>query len=170
KGIEDFLATIPLLQSRFPQMQFLLAGGPLFEDDRAYFNEISSRAASVPDLRVTGRLEDTAPAYAAMDVFVHLAEPEGFPTTAIEALASGVPIIGYDWGGIAEMVAGRAGTLVPPRDVAAAAEAVAALASDRDVQQQTSSAARRLAENRYSIDRFAEDLERAVNQAAEIPR
>ncbi|HVE75646.1 MAG TPA: glycosyltransferase family 4 protein, partial [Actinomycetota bacterium] len=47
KGIEDFLATIPLLQSRFPQMQFLLAGGPLFEDDRAYFNEISSRAASV---------------------------------------------------------------------------------------------------------------------------
>jgi glycosyltransferase involved in cell wall biosynthesis len=59
------------------------------------------------------------------------------PLVALEAFAAGVPVLGADLGGIAELVQnGINGFLVPPDDVAAWAAAIASLAENRRLVQQ----------------------------------
>ena len=57
-------------------------------------------------------------------------EPEPWGLVLVEALASGTPAVGTDAGGAREILAGlppQAGRLVPPRDPAALAAAIASL-------------------------------------------
>lgn len=42
--------------------------------------------------------------YSKLDLFVHLSDAENFPTTVIEALASGVPVVANDVGGVSEIL------------------------------------------------------------------
>lgn len=79
---------------------------------------------------------------------------EAFGNVAIEAMATGVPVIAYDRGGPAEIVVdGVTGFVVPPDDIAAAASAVGRL-GELDRQ-----ACRRLVEDHYSTDVWAERME-----------
>jgi glycosyltransferase involved in cell wall biosynthesis len=52
---------------------------------------------------------------------------DGMPVAIAEAMAMGLPVISSDLGGIGELVRPEAGRLVPPRDAAALAAAIAAL-------------------------------------------
>jgi UDP-glucose:tetrahydrobiopterin glucosyltransferase len=79
---------------------------------------------------------------------------EAFGNIVIEALACGVPVVAYDRGGPAEIVAhGRTGFVIPPDDPLAMAEAVARLG---EISRQE---CRAEAESRYSVEAFAERLE-----------
>lgn len=66
---------------------------------------------------------------------------DGIPVAMIEAMASGVPVIGTPVAGVPELVDARVGWLVPPDDPAALAEAFA-LASDDAEREQRGRAAR----------------------------
>lgn len=50
--------------------------------------------------------------YSMADVFLICSKRENFPTTCIEALCCGTPIVGYDAGGTAETARGRVGRFV----------------------------------------------------------
>jgi UDP-glucose:tetrahydrobiopterin glucosyltransferase len=79
---------------------------------------------------------------------------EAFGNMVIEALACGVPVMAYDRGGPAEIVAhGRTGFVVPPDDPRAMAEAVARLGEISRAE------CRAEVESRYSVEAFAERLE-----------
>ncbi len=68
---------------------------------------------------------------------------EGFPYVVIEAMASGLPVVATDVGGVAEAV-GEAGVLVPPRDSAAVAAACVRLLAHPDERRALGAAARAL--------------------------
>jgi glycosyltransferase involved in cell wall biosynthesis len=58
-------------------------------------------------------------AYSAADLFVIPALQEVCPQTALEAIACGTPVVGFDVGGIPDIVRpGIPGLIVPPRNVA----------------------------------------------------
>jgi UDP-glucose:tetrahydrobiopterin glucosyltransferase len=79
---------------------------------------------------------------------------EAFGNVVIEALACGVPVVAYDRGGPAEIVAhGRTGFVVPPDDPRAMAEAVGRLG------EISRPACRAEVDSRYSVEAFAERLE-----------
>ncbi|HCU50899.1 MAG TPA: glycosyl transferase family 1, partial [Micromonosporaceae bacterium] len=80
--------------------------------------------------------------YASLDVFVHTGPYETFCQTVQEAMASGVPVVAPATGGPLDLVKpGVTGTLVPPGDAAAFANAVAELAADPQMRKEFGEAA-----------------------------
>ena len=74
---------------------------------------------------LTGHREDVDQLYAAMDVFCLPSHREGFPRAAMEAAASGLPVVATDIRGCRQVVDdGITGDLVPVRDPAALARAL----------------------------------------------
>jgi glycosyltransferase involved in cell wall biosynthesis len=64
-------------------------------------------------------------AYSSADAFACPSLEDNFPNTVLEAMACGVPVVGFDVGGIPEMVSdGETGFLAPAGDVGALADAI----------------------------------------------
>lgn len=79
--------------------------------------------------------------YSLADVFVIPSIQDNLPNTVLESMACGTPVVGFDAGGIGEMVRdGETGCLVPTEDVQALAAAL--LATRRDPVWRTAMAAR----------------------------
>jgi glycosyltransferase involved in cell wall biosynthesis len=75
---------------------------------------------------------------------------------ALEAMACALPVIASEGPSLADAVRpGREGVLVPARDPAALAEAMASLAGDADRRRTMGEAARRRVEEAFSLDRAA---------------
>ncbi len=80
---------------------------------------------------------------------------EGLPRVLIEAAASGRPIVTADVPGCREIVKhGENGFLVPVRDGAATAEAIARLLADDELRHQMAQRSREMAERDYAMDKF----------------
>jgi len=78
-----------------------------------------------------GVRDDAIRIVGACDIFVLASLWEGLPLAVMEAMALGVPVVATNVGGLRELVRDRvAGTLVPPRNERALAEAIAELATD----------------------------------------
>jgi alpha-1,6-mannosyltransferase len=75
---------------------------------------------------LSGR-EELASLIASCDAFVHPGDQETFGLAALEAMACGLPVVGAQAAGIAELVAPEAGVLVPARDSRALADGILAL-------------------------------------------
>lgn len=68
--------------------------------------------------------EELSHMYSAADVFCITALDDNFPTTVLEAMACGTPVVGFDVGGISEQVTPDCGIVVTPKDSDRLAEAV----------------------------------------------
>ena len=71
--------------------------------------------------------DEVAQWMAAADLVTLPSYMEGCPNAVLEALACGRPVVATNVGGIPEILSDRCGRLVPPRDSAALAEALAAV-------------------------------------------
>lgn len=99
----------------------------------------------------TGFVDDTAPYYSAMNLLVLPTRREGFPNVALEAAASGIPVIATLTTGARDAVLpGLTGLLVPPGDPNALLESIQQLLSDPLRCEVMGSAARR-----WVVQRFA---------------
>jgi glycosyltransferase involved in cell wall biosynthesis len=98
----------------------------LIAGDGPLRHELSQAAAGL-DARFLGYLEDARAVYAAADVVALPSLTEGLPLVALEALALGRCIVASAVGELPQLLAGGAGVLVPPGDVAALSEALAML-------------------------------------------
>jgi N-acetyl-alpha-D-glucosaminyl L-malate synthase BshA len=83
-------------------------------------------------MRVLGHRDDFEGLLGHADAFVLPSESESFGVAALEALAAGVPVFGYDVGGLPEVVTPEVGTLVPLGDLDALVAAIAAGARSRE--------------------------------------
>jgi len=79
-----------------------------------------------------GFREDVPRILASLDLFVLSSHLEGLGTSLLDAMASRLPVVATETGGIPEVVINhKTGLLVPPRDPAALAQAVLTLYRDR---------------------------------------
>ncbi len=96
-----------------------------------------ARALGVEDQIIfEGIREDIPDLLQAMDIFVLPSLSEGLPTAAMEAMASGRPVVCSRVGGLVELVSHEeSGILVAPGDSGALAEGVLRLLADRDLRE-----------------------------------
>jgi glycosyltransferase involved in cell wall biosynthesis len=109
-------------------------------------------------------------AYAAADVFVIPSLQEVFGQTVIESMACGTPVVGFDAGGIPDMVRNeQTGLLVPVGDVPALAAAIRRVLLEPSLSRHLSPNCRSVVEREYSVvlqaRRFA-DLYKTVLSAS----
>jgi glycosyltransferase involved in cell wall biosynthesis len=100
---------------------------------------------------------DVEDLYRAMDLYVLASHREGFPRSAMEAAAAGLPIVATDIRGCRQVVDdGVTGTLVPVRDPASLAQAIGDLVGDADRRAGAASAARERAADQFDQARVIE--------------
>jgi glycosyltransferase involved in cell wall biosynthesis len=112
-----------------------------------------------------GDPETVARYYQAADLYVHPSRADTFPSTVLEALACGTPVVATAVGGIPEQVldlgahtADQAtGILTPPADAAALAAGIERLVLDPKLLQQLSQNAAADARSRFDFERQADD-------------
>jgi glycosyltransferase involved in cell wall biosynthesis len=98
-------------------------------------------------------IEDTPQAFGALDVFVMASLSEPFGMVTIEAMATGLTVIGTDAGGTSEILDyGAAGMLVPPCDERALADALKKAFGNQDLMTTLGQAGQERAQARYSQD------------------
>jgi glycosyltransferase involved in cell wall biosynthesis len=92
-------------------------------------------------------------AYSAADVFVIPSLQESFGQTVIESLACGTPVVGFDAGGIPDMVRpGLTGYLAPVADAAGLRDAILKVIGDPDARRRMGEQCRQVAVQEYSFD------------------
>ena len=84
---------------------------------------------------------------------------DGVPNVIVEALASGLPVVSTDVGGIAEAVEhGHNGLLAAARDVPAVADHLQSLLRNPSRRRMMGTRARETAERGFDVDRAAKQL------------
>lgn len=87
-----------------------------------------------------------AEAYAAGDIFVFPSDTETFGNVVTEALASGLPVVAADRGGVRDtVIPGETGIRCTPRDAESFAQGLLTLLSDAALREQLRAGARRAA-------------------------
>ena len=96
-------------------------------------------------------LNDLGTFYRSLDYFVMPSRTESFGVSAVEAAASGLPVIGTKIGGIPEIVVdGETGILVEAEDVCGLSEAMTMLGENDELRMQMGVEARRRAETNFN--------------------
>jgi glycosyltransferase involved in cell wall biosynthesis len=112
---------------RYPNLHWVIAGeGELKHQLNAQVTSLGLGGR----VHLIGHIEEPERLTADADLFVMSSQEEGLGTAVLEAMALGIPIASTNAGGLAEILAGGAGLLVPPRDPAALAQAVSRILDD----------------------------------------
>ena len=96
-------------------------------------------------VHLVGGLVDPDRALAGADLFVLSSTSEGLGTSALAAMARGIPVIATRVGGLTELLDSGAGLLVPPSDPGALAEAVRQVLNDPELRSRLARSGREVA-------------------------
>jgi glycosyltransferase involved in cell wall biosynthesis len=97
--------------------------------------------------------------YHSIDIFVMPSRRESFGVSAVEASATGLPVIASRFGGIPEIVVhGETGLLVDPDDIHGFGEAIVTLSEDGDLRRRMGVKARARAEERFDWRNSVRDM------------
>ncbi len=158
KNLQLLIEAMTAIRSRQPNARLLLVGdGPArraLESDFPGFVFAGMRSG-----------EDLATHYASADLFLFPSLTETFGNVTAEALASGLPVVAYDYAAAAQLVCHEAnGLLAPCGDGAAFIAATLRLANDAALREAMRDAARASVEQ-MDWDQIVPHLEAAFEQA-----
>ncbi|MDO8680110.1 MAG: glycosyltransferase [Acidobacteriota bacterium] len=157
-----FLEVIQRVVAAHPKAIALIAG------DGELRSELEAYAASLGitgNVRFLGWRRDLAAIYGATDVFLLTSRNEGTPVALIEAMASGVPGVSTDVGGVKDVIdSAEVGLRAPFGDVDRLAAHVNVLIADPARRAAMGARARTRVLRHYSIERLVSDITTVYNE------
>ena len=165
KGLPTALIAFDRFLKAFPKAKFIIAGdGPMRGELTKLVNELGIQSA----VTFAGFLSqpELYELYVNAHVFLHPSElppdsnQEGVPNSMLEAMATGLPVVATNHGGIPEAVTdGINGFLVPERDDKGLADAMVKLVSEPDLWLRFGAAASKQVGNEFEQRTQVEALE-----------
>jgi len=123
-------------------------------------NQLRAQAASLGlggVVQFAGFRDDLDDFIACFDLLVHPALAEGLGVAALKAAAAGVPVVGFDAGGLREAVKhGETGLLVTTEDAEALRGAIASMIDDDETRWQMGAAGMERMQTEFSIATMAD--------------
>ncbi|HJW27349.1 MAG TPA: glycosyltransferase [Rhodocyclaceae bacterium] len=158
KDYASFLAAAARLHSLLPDSRFVLVGKGVDGENSEICADIE-RLGLGGVVFLLGHRDDMPALIAGLDLMVSSSIAEAFPNILGEAMAAGVPCVATDVGDSAELL-GECGTIVPPGEPAALAEAcLEMLRCDRGVLRDLGMRARARVSERYDLSEIARRYE-----------
>jgi L-malate glycosyltransferase len=149
KRVRDVVAIYARVAREIPSVLFMVGDGP----DRVLAEQEARDLGVADSVYFLGKLDAVAPLLASADLFLLPTQSESFGLSALEALATGVPVIGANAGGLPEVVRdGETGALCAAGDVEGMAQAAIALLRDPARWHAASELAATDARERFAMD------------------
>jgi N-acetyl-alpha-D-glucosaminyl L-malate synthase BshA len=163
KRVTDVVRVFARVAREVPSVLVMVGDGP----DRVQAEEEAKRLGVDDSVFFLGKLDAVAPLLAAADLFLLPSQSESFGLSALEALASGVPVIASRTGGLPEVVQdGVTGVLCEVGDVDGMAHAAVRVLRERDRWDAMSAAAAADARARFALTDIVGQYERLYADAA----
>jgi colanic acid/amylovoran biosynthesis glycosyltransferase len=174
KGVATTLCAFAIFQKEFPRAKLVIAGkGPL----QAHLEELAQELGIASKVHFRGFVtqEELRELYATSHLFVHPSETppdknqEGVPNSVVEAMATGLAVVGTRHGGIPEAVVhGRGGLLVEERDFEALAMSLKEIARSRSAAREMGLLASEHVTANFEQSSQIAQLERYYDEAAAL--
>ncbi len=148
KRVRDVVRSFALINAKVPSVLVMVGDGPERVEAEAEARELGVGEHVI----FLGKIDAIAPLLAGAHLFLLTSDRESFGLSALEALASGVPVLGYRAGGLPEVVTeGTTGCLFEVGDVEGIARAGVSLLEDPNRWTTMSNAAAADARARFSL-------------------
>ncbi|MFW6193735.1 MAG: N-acetyl-alpha-D-glucosaminyl L-malate synthase BshA [Gemmatimonadota bacterium] len=150
KRVRDVVRIFAAVRDRVTSHLVMVGDGP----ERQAAAETAVELGVRDGVTFLGKVDSVAELLACADLFLLPSEEESFGLVALEALSSGVPVVGTEGSGLSEVVThGESGRLHPVGAVDEMAASAVELLADRGRWERYSEAGRRDAVERFSADR-----------------
>ena len=150
KRVADVVQIFAAVRREIPSVLVMVGDGP----ERPTAEEEARRLDVEGDVRFLGKIDGIAPLLASADLYLLTTDRESFGLSALEAQACGVPVLGYEVGGLPEVVEnGVTGHLGAVGDVVGASRAALDILGSEARWRAMSAAATSRAADRFASDR-----------------
>ncbi len=160
-------AVANLVEKHDIEVEYLVAGQQ--DADRSLWDahhRLAERLGVGDKVRFLGFVEDTSRFLESLDVFVLCSRSEGHPLAMTQAMAAGLPIVATRCGIEALVVHGEQALLVDVGDHEALALAIRSIGASTTLATALGTSARRLASERYSIERTVRSYQSLYRELA----
>ncbi len=177
KGHKDLLKAAARISSLSKDLKFIIIGDDSLSEDRDFLPELKrfiEEQSLNNSVNFVGHIRDIPRAMSGLDIAVVPSWEEPFGRVVVEAMASALPVVATQAGGIPEIVSnGESGILIPPQDVDALTDALLMLSQNPDLRRKMGDRGRSVAE-RFDINphtRLFEQTYKSIleGQSAELP-
>jgi len=158
KRHDDFIRAAAKIAAKFPEAQFVLAGTG---ESRKQLEELVDGLGLSDRFRFLGWVDHAEELLCAMDVFVSASETESFGLAIVEAMAAETAVVATATEGAQEVIEDqKTGLLVPIGDVDRIAEAATELLVNPEKRREMAAYAKRAANERFSLSRMVDEIEK----------
>ncbi len=167
KGQRDFVLAAKIIAQKFPDIRFVIVGKD--NSIKREFRRELKRLVKVFELEDRflwlNWVEDTAPLFAALDIFVSASHTESFGLALLEAMANARSIVATATEGAMELIeTGKTGKLVPIKEPVQLAEAIETLLRDENLRENLGKNARESVRERFELKKMIDETEKLYRE------
>jgi len=160
KDIVTMIHSCAHASAAISNIQYLLYG-----DDKAVPEYTAECIALIDQLNIQenfkfmGQRPEPHLLFAEGDISILTSISEGFPYTVIESMASGIPVVATDVGGVREALDSKSGFLCKPKDSIEIGNRVVELLTNAELRLQMSKNGRQRVLDHFTVDKFISSYE-----------
>lgn len=157
KGLHYLIHALSIVRKKFPHANLLVAGSGEMEDA---FKLLAKEEKLDGCISFLGFQDNPFLVLKNIDLLIVPSRTDGCPIVIVESMASAVPVIASNVGGIPELITDDTGVLVTPRNVIALADAITTLLEQPDRIQVMGEKGRERAFTQFEPFKFVREIER----------